>query len=182
MNLQYDCPDGWSVNTIGNSDDYYCCWGAGHINGDDGYCCTNKYSKGSSGSGGGEIASDDEIRSDCFPFCDRKRQNDDLCGEKIPFSASDYSERVSAASKSAMSETATDSPATNTAESTSSDESASSTGNDGPSETGGSNDASDAGDSDSAEETNSDNAGPIPTGDAMAKIGGAMAAAALFAL
>lgn len=117
--------------------------------------------------------SDNEIYSDCFPFCDRKRQTDDSCAEKIPFSASDYSERVSSASKSIMSEdsgTATDAPASTSAKTTnSSDDDATTTGSDGPTETG-----------DGA--TKSDNAGPIPTGDAMVKIGGAVAVAALFGL
>ena len=181
--MQSKCPDGWSTNQFGNSQKTYCCWGSGHINNDDGYCCTNKIS---ADRGDGDVdvvsslASDSEIRSDCFPFCDdnRKRDiSDDLCGEKIPFSASDYSERVSAASKSAMSEasgTATDSPASTTAEPTNSaDDGATTTGgdSDGAQETGG-----------DATSSNSDNAAPLPTGHAMAKVGGAIAAAAVLAL
>ncbi|KAM3548729.1 hypothetical protein ARSEF4850_009246 [Beauveria asiatica] len=96
---QNQCPNGWG-STQFNNNEVHCCYGSMTVNNNEGFCCVH-------GSGGsGAIAID---VGDCFPFCsDSASRNVQIaspsqkCIDNVPFSAADYSQRVSAASKLAV--------------------------------------------------------------------------------
>ncbi|KAJ3488047.1 hypothetical protein NLG97_g6275 [Lecanicillium saksenae] len=179
-----ECPQGWSMTQLGSSDKVYCCYGSSTIHNEDGYCCVHSSSIIVSGAGSGGDPVDDITKS-CFPFCTatttgsssgsgkRAAFPSPQCVDKVPFTASDYSERVSAASKSAeASQTGSAQPSSNSAEATATSGSSKS----GADSTAAASKGSSASSSGSAGSTN--NAAPAVTQGVM-QLGGLVAAAAM---
>jgi hypothetical protein len=110
---------------LNNQDKVYCCYGSITVNNNDGYCCVHDSVMPFDAGNGGDIIGGDVMDS-CFPFCStmashiQKRVSlSQQCIDKVPVTASDYSERVSAASKSAaVSQTASSQPSSNSASAT----------------------------------------------------------------
>ncbi|XWX00555.1 hypothetical protein V2A60_008575 [Cordyceps javanica] len=184
-----ECPQGWSFNQLGGEDKSYCCYGSSTIINKDGYCCVHSNvnivsGAGSGGSGGGGNIVGGDLTDSCFPFCSTTKSHEakraiptQQCIDKVPFSASDYSERVSAASKSAAaSQTGGSQPSSNSASATKTDSGASSTAAAGSgSGSGGGSSSSSSG----SAATPTKNAAPAITHGA---VGGIVAAAVLLAV
>ncbi|OAA66402.1 hypothetical protein LEL_10501 [Akanthomyces lecanii RCEF 1005] len=123
-----ECPSGWSITTLNNDDKVYCCYGSSTVTNNDGYCCVHDNIISTGGDSSSNSLTGDITKS-CFPFCSTTASQNDKrafpsqqCLEKIPFTASDYSERVSAASRSAVaSQTSGSQPSSNSASATNSD-------------------------------------------------------------
>ncbi|KAJ6779775.1 hypothetical protein PWT90_04953 [Aphanocladium album] len=129
-----ECPNGWSFTQMGGSDKVYCCYGSSTINNNDGYCCVHGSTfvsgadSGGGGGGGNDYPLGGDVTDSCFPFCSatttspgngKRAFPSQQCIDKVPFTASDYSERVSAASKSAAaSQTSGSQPSSNSAAAT----------------------------------------------------------------
>lgn len=128
---QNECPSGWSTAQmqLNNQNKVYCCYGSITLNNQDGYCCVHDLGSGSPVIGG-------DVTDSCFPFCSatsshtQKRASvSEQCIDKVPVTATDYSERVSAASKSAAaSQTTGSQPSRNSASATQGDAATSSLG------------------------------------------------------
>ncbi|KAM0738260.1 hypothetical protein ACQRIT_007452 [Beauveria bassiana] len=100
-----ECPKDWTFTQF--NDKIRCCYGSITIN-NDGSCCVQ-------GSGGDNMSVLDitKIRNDEKAFPSQQ------CVDEVPFSASDYSQRVSAASKSAaVTQTSGSQPSSNSASAT----------------------------------------------------------------
>ncbi|KAM0664432.1 hypothetical protein ACQRIU_007014 [Beauveria bassiana] len=99
-----ECPKDWAFTQF--NDKIRCCYGSITINNNDGYCCVQ--------GNGGDNASVLEITDN-----DGKVFPSQQCVDEVPFSASDYSQRVSAASKSAaVTQTSDSQPSSNSASAT----------------------------------------------------------------
>ncbi|TQV95350.1 hypothetical protein IF1G_06337 [Cordyceps javanica] len=104
-----ECPKGWSLarTQFNSQDQVYCCYGSITVENNDGYCCVHSPVL-PSGQGSGNHIAGGEMTDSCFPFCSspasqnqKRAPSSQQCIDRIPVTASDYSERVSAASSSA---------------------------------------------------------------------------------
>ncbi|KAJ5109259.1 hypothetical protein N7456_005934 [Penicillium angulare] len=157
------CPSDWQNSIVNN--DARCCYGSTTVEDNEGYCCVHEFSLDL---GNTYRARDDSDDSDCYPFCSITTDGflsmtTQSCVTKVPFTASDYSSIVSAASSSL----ASSSPATNSAAQTTTGAGASATGSGDATSTG--------------EATGTSTNGAMPLATAEGVVLGA-AAAILFAL